>query len=264
MFRKCSVAFALGFCCVVAQSQAPIIPSNATDVNGALPIIIDAKHAGWNPANAGFDHFTDPNKDNGYVTFDIAGTGQMAKFSWPQHDSGLMWLALPDDNGTVASGKQLFGNFTPHSDGAIPGVANSAVKSSSDYNGFLALRWYDLPDNGGNADGVIDSKDAVWPKLRLWEDSHCWKDPDAPCQSQPEELHTLESLGIDSLALIYNASQVVDKYGNLFKFYALVNPDVPRDAEGNSVSNDSRDQERTKEAQPRYAFDVYLAVRGKQ
>lgn len=38
-------------------------------------------------------------------------------------------------------------------------------------NGFEALAVYDLPEQGGNADGVISHRDLVWPHLRLWVDS---------------------------------------------------------------------------------------------
>ena len=44
---------------------------------------------------------------------------------------------------------QMFGNFTP-------------LPTSSTPNGFAALAVYDDPKNGGNGDGIIDARDAVW------------------------------------------------------------------------------------------------------
>ena len=250
----CCALLVLGLC-GVAQSQT-IVPSNVTNSGGASPIIVDVKHAGWNPANVAFDYFTDPNKDDGYVSFDIAGTGQLAKISWPNHGSGLAWLALDDGSGVIMTGKQLFGNFTPHSDG---GVANHPNP-----NGFLALAWYDNPKQGGDGNLIIDNHDAIWPKLRLWEDNHCWKDPDAPCQSQPEELHTLESEGISSISLVTNGTHIEDKAGNLFKFYAVVNPDDKSEPQVNGHVLNLNQLQKSKEATPRYAFDVYLAARGNE
>jgi hypothetical protein len=99
---------------------------------------------------------------------------------------------------------------------------------------------------GGNADGVIDEKDTIRPKLRLWIDTHCYKDPEVPCSALPAELYRLPDKGIHSLSLIYGLHDDVDKQGNDFRFAAPIN------AEG---------KERQKSRDGRVAMDVFMSRR---
>jgi hypothetical protein len=142
------------------------------------------------------------------VTFDMSGNGHPVQLSWTAKDAGVAFLALPGPDGLVHNGKQLFGNWTDQPVSANP-------------NGFAALAVWDDPKNGGNGDGIIDSRDAIFASLRLWIDA----DHDGICQ--PEELHTLPSLGINSISLKYNDDERRDQYGNLFHYRSRVNPDDP-------------------------------------
>jgi hypothetical protein len=159
------------------------------------PIIIDVGGHGF--------HLTSPADG---VVFDISGTGHPVQISWTALGSGNAFLALPASDGSIHGGKELFGNFT-------------AQPQSDDPNGFKALAVYDLPENGGNGDGVIDARDAIFSSLRLWLDAN------HDGISQPDELHTLPSMGVYSISLDYWLSQKRDQYGNIFRYRGDVNPE---------------------------------------
>jgi len=195
--------------------------------------------------------FTDPNTD--YVTFDLKGDGTLGQYSWPKHGSGNAWLVYDrNGDGVIDSGQELFGNFTPHSDG---GVANHPSP-----NGFLALAWYDQPAQGGNMDLTIDKRDTIWPHLKLWIDNHCYLTPNVKCVAAADELYGLEVKGVRSISLVYGVSPKTDQYGNRFRFSAVVNPtvhDTPIDDKGQSccdLHQTSRDG--------RLMYDVFLKSKG--
>jgi hypothetical protein len=164
---------------------------------GGSPILIDTTGQGY-PLTSAQDG----------VMFDIEGNGTEVHLAWTAKESKVAFLALDrNGNGRIDDGTELFGNYTPQQ-----------ASPPAQRNGYAALFEFDKPQNGGNGDGIIDSHDAVWSKLRLWIDSN------HDGVSQPEELFTLPELGVNSLGLTYDFDQHTDAFGNQFRYKGTVNP----------------------------------------
>ncbi len=67
-----------------------------------------------------------------------------------------------------------------------------------------------------NADGKIDSRDAIYSLLQLWQDRN------HNGVSEPDELHPVDRLGLKALSLDYRRSRRVDRHGNEFRYRAKV------------------------------------------
>jgi len=120
------------------------------------------------------------------IKWDFNGNGAPIQIAWTAPGSTNGWLAMPDANGQITSAQQLFSSLAPQ---------NLKVAD----NGFNALVTYDT-----NGDGVINALDNPWSTKTTM------------AFPQPNELFTLDQLGITGISLAYTSSPKTDQYGNQF------------------------------------------------
>jgi hypothetical protein len=180
---------------------------------GASPIVLDVDGDGYNLTNV----------QNG-VRFDITGRGYNIPTAWTAADSDDAWLVLDrNQNHRIDSATELFGDNSEQPEGQNP------------RQGFASLGMFDQALRGGNGDGKITRRDAVFRKLRLWQDRN------HNGVSEPEELSRLPALDVVAIFLDYRESRKIDRHGNRFKYRAKI-----RDR------NDAR--------VGRWAWDVFLVI----
>ncbi|MEI2718893.1 MAG: hypothetical protein V9E87_01935 [Gemmatimonadales bacterium] len=115
------------------------------------------------------------------VLFDHDADGIRVATGWIGADDALVVLDL-NGNGLIDSGRELFGDNTLITSGFYAG--NMAA------NGYEALAQHDT-----NHDGQINSADAVYGELRLWQDAN------QDGISQSSELKTLPQSGIGAIGV---------------------------------------------------------------
>lgn len=176
------------------------------------PILIDVNGDGIRMTNV----------DDG-VEYDGFGRGVEITTAWTEADSDDAWLVLDrNGNGIVDDGTELFSSAAPQ-----PMLPPPELR-----HGFNALVQYDKPENGGNADGVLNEHDSIFSSLQLWQDRN------HNGISELSELYSLAFFRLESISMDYKLSKRKDRYGNAFRYRAAV-----RDGRGARVG--------------RWAYDVY-------
>lgn len=122
------------------------------------------------------------------ASFDITGAGECVSTDWPT----LPWLALDrDGDGTIESGRELFGN------GSVLAGGSRAR------HGFEALAEFDA-----NHDGTIDAKDPVFAELVLWADD------DGDRRGELSEMTPVANVGLVAIHLDVAVRGECDGRGN--------------------------------------------------
>ena len=176
-------ALKIGMKTMLAKLQEQIIKAELADkwrvIERLSPLALDIDGDGVETIGSEYKIYFDHNS-NGFAEL----TG------WIDPDDGLLTYDR-NQNGSIDSGDELFGNHFQLSGG---GIAT---------NGFLALA--DLDSDSNNQ---IDSRDTAWNHLEIWQDVNFNGRVD------PEELNSLVSHGVKEISLSYTLGAGIDTNGN--------------------------------------------------
>ncbi|MBK8676841.1 MAG: hypothetical protein IPN27_10800 [Cellvibrionales bacterium] len=162
---------------------------------------------------------------NDGIMFDHNNAGIRYGTGWINPQDG--WLALDrNGNGTIDSGRELFGNSTRKLDGNLALHAYDALKSFDTNNDGKV----DVADATGDTDssGVIEEGETYWDIDnnqtydanidKTFADLRVWVDANSNGNTDGGELKTLAELNIVSIGTGKTAVNVADENGNLNTF----------------------------------------------
>ncbi len=118
------------------------------------------------------------------VLFDHAADGTKNATGWVGKDDGLLVRDI-NNNGTIDTGRELFGDNT---------VLSNGQKAKNAYEA--------LADLDSNKDGILNNQDAKYSELKIWQDVN------QDGISQADELKTLQDAGIASIKVAATNSTV--------------------------------------------------------
>lgn len=205
-----------GFVVANESAESEYNPCPFEQQVGTSPIAVDMESLNFE------DAFTDATHG---VYWAYAGHAK-GWTAWTNPKRQIAFLVLPEEDGSVRTLKDFFGNLTnqriPPEEvaGYEAQVAAAAARGEKPpvyaRNGFNALKLWDTAPYGGNGDGKITPADKVWSKLRLWintEHDAVWPHG---------KVLTLDEAGWKSISLTYTKTDRKDSYGNQFRFMGTV------------------------------------------
>ncbi|MEO0249820.1 MAG: calcium-binding protein, partial [candidate division WOR-3 bacterium] len=122
--------------------------------------------------------------------FDHGSDGFAEQTGWAAADDGILVMDRNGD-GIINDGKELFADQT---------ILKNGTKAA---HGFAALAEWDE-----NTDGKIDSADTIWSRLAVWQDI------DGDGYAAPDEVYSLDDIGIKAITLGYTNTNLPDANGN--------------------------------------------------
>jgi hypothetical protein len=175
----------------------PYRPPHVPEEN--CPVLLDLARDGF--------HLSGPDPA---VRFDIDADGVLDNIAWTQAGGDDAFLCMDrNHNSVIDNGSELFGYSTPLLSGRPARI------------GYRALADLDSLMVGGNLDGVIDSRDALFHELCAWVDQN------RDGVSQPAEIFSLDQVGVSYLEYDYRPIRLWDSYGNLFRYVSRVGMRTP-------------------------------------
>lgn len=163
--QSCGASDGHGSGNIAGSYKIPICPNSGFEYDNISvswsPILLDL-------SGKGIDISRDPARA---VRFDIRGDGKQRMVDWPENNDEAAFLVLPNKNGRVTSGRELFGEYQAK-------------------DGFAALAKHD-----SNKDQKIDRNDKNFDQLRLWFDRNRNGIQD------DGELETLQAWGVETIYL---------------------------------------------------------------
>jgi len=158
------------------------------------PVLIDIGRNGFRFSGAGRSVF-----------FDLYGSGEPIETTWVlPHQKDVFLFHDINGNGICDDGAELFGDGTRL-------ILDGDILAP---HGFAGLAQFDLPELGGNDDGLITDQDDVWHELCLWYDKN------ADGISVHRETWMLYETPISKLEINPLPNSLVDQHGNKLKYWA--------------------------------------------
>jgi hypothetical protein len=168
-----------------STTQAQVLVSSAATVSTTTsPLVLDLNGDGVQTMSL-----------EAGTQFDLLNIGSKQSVGWVDKQDGLLVMDLNGDQ-LVNSGAELLGNNTKLADGSFA------------KDGWAALAQFD-----GNADGVIDAKDAAFANLKVWVDGN------SDGASGLGELKSLADVGVQSINLNHDGV-MVEQNGNTLQGFS--------------------------------------------